>query len=109
MISFSDLPKYIKEAADRVISTKHLPIEFISVDDAVSSEKKYFVYFNDKEFNDPTKYGPAYKQFVVFRLIVLEDVLNFATNAIDLTAKIPSNVSDEIRLKLRLAYMIFGA
>ena len=93
-------------AITRFLKVKNnLPIKFISSNFAASGEKLYYAYFED------TKLSTWYKsinstQEGVFRVIINEEFLNPQTNGIDLVAKIPSNISDEKRIILRIAYSI---
>ena len=115
-----DLKELIKTAWRHYIKTKsHLPITYFGIEEGDNTPKNgvrgtYKVCFVDTDIEYSFQHVfPNSGNFALskaeFYVVISNDILDPATAQMDLLAKIPSNISDEKRVILRIAWRIHTA
>ena len=105
MLNWKYIDGYVKKAIRHFLAARSESIEYLSSDFVTGSEKDYIAYFKD---NKLTKWywNTGIAKQSVFKVVISAKVLSMQTSGIDIAAKIPSNIEEEKRVILRIAYYI---
>ena len=105
MLDWKYIDGYVKEAIKHFLAARSESIEYLSSDFVTGSRKDYIAYFKDNKLTKWYWNAGIAKQGV-FKVVISEKVLSMQTSGIDIAAKIPSNIEEEKRVMLRIAYYI---